>query len=333
MVVIFEALALALLLVGTAGTASAAERPDLGVLMGEAAKIERLRALIIVRDGKVVAERAFRGPGLETPVNIKSISKSIISALAGIAVERGVFKGAGQTVAPLLTSLLPGEPDPRLRRLTLDHLLSMRSGLERTSGRNYGRWVASPHWARFALARPFVDEPGGTMLYSTGNFHIVSTLLTRLTKRSTLALARDWLGKPLGIRIPAWQKSPEGTYFGGNNMKLSPRALVAFGEMYRQKGVYNGKRVLSERWIEQSWTPRAQSPWSGDFYGLGWFMTEFDGATAYYARGFGGQFLYVIPARRLTIVMTSNPAIHTRIDGYRYHLLALAGQIVAAVGK
>ncbi|MDA0239766.1 MAG: serine hydrolase, partial [Proteobacteria bacterium] len=276
------------------------EPNHLALTLESAAKLPRLRSLIISQQGIILAKRAFRGASLDRPVNIKSISKSIISALVGAAIDRGVLSAADQHVATLLTDSLPENADSRLATITLNHLLSMRSGLERTSGRNYGRWVMSKDWVRFVLSRPFVDEPGGRMLYSTGNSHLLSAILTRASGRNTLALARDWLGKPLNIHIPGWQTDPKGIYFGGNNMTLSPNALLRFGEMYRAGGIANGRRILSENWIRQSWQPRTRSPFSGDAYGYGWFITEVCGQPAYYARGFGGQFLYVVPEFGLT---------------------------------
>jgi CubicO group peptidase (beta-lactamase class C family) len=192
-------------------------------VLQRAAALPRLRALIIARDGVTVAERAFRGPGLDRPVNIKSASKSVLSALVGIALERRVFTGLDQPIAPILAAALPA--DPLLAQVTIDHLLSMRAGLDRTSGPDYGRWTSSPDWVRYILSRPFVDRPGGRMLYSTGDSHLLSAALTRLTGRSTLALMRDWLGRPLGITIPDWPRDPQGIYVGGNDMVLSPRAL------------------------------------------------------------------------------------------------------------
>ncbi len=293
--------------------------------------INRLNALIIAQDGKILAERAFRGPRLTTPVNVKSVSKSLLSAIAGVALDKGLLPGPEMKIAPVFADWLPKDAELKKQLITLDHLLSMRSGLERTSGRNYGRWVASKNWSRFVLNRPLADEPGGIMHYSTGNFHLVSALLTRITKRDTHSLAQDWLAKPLGIKLPPWQKSPEGIYLGGNNMLISPRDMLTFGEMYRNGGMHTGKRVLSEAWIKQSWTGRGQSRFSGDYYGLGWFITEIWGERAYYARGFGGQFIYILPAMKLTIVMTSNPAIHARIGGYRYKLLALTELIISSL--
>jgi CubicO group peptidase (beta-lactamase class C family) len=330
-------LVLTLLLTITTGQGAVSASLDpvlLASAIERAEGLKRLHTLIVARDGKVIAERVFRGPGLNRPVNVKSISKSIVSALVGIAIERGVLKGPDQPVAALLPNDLPQRPDPRLARLTIRNLLSMQAGLERTSGRNYGRWVASKNWVRHVLARPFVDEPGGGMLYSTGDWHVLSAILTRQSGRNTHALARDWLGTPLGIRIPPWQKDPQGIFMGGNNMRLSPRALLRFGELYRNRGLHRGKRILPESWIRASWTPRTRSPFSGDEYGYGWFQTPMCDRTVYYARGFGGQFVHVVPSLAMTVVITSEKTTRTRIGGYRESLTSLLrDHLIAAAVK
>ena len=272
-----------------------------------AARLPRIRSLLVLRDGRTLAEHRFNGgPPLDQPVNIKSASKSVISALVGIAIERGVLRGVDQPVAPVLSRDLPRNADPRLARVTVGNLLSMQAGLERTSGEFYGRWVSSPNWVASALSRPFVDAPGGAMLYSTGNTHLLSAMLTRASGRSTLQLAREWLGEPLGIAIPTWPADPQGIYFGGNEMRLSPRALARFGELYRLEGVVAGKRIVPASWIAQSWTPRATSPWSGGQYGYGWFVGQAAGHPVRFAWGYGGQMVYVLPDLKLTVVVTSD---------------------------
>jgi len=292
----------------------------------------QLNALIIAHEGQPVVERSFRGPDLNVPVNVKSASKSVISALVGIAIERGILSGVDESAVSRLGSAIPADADPKIREVSVGQLLSMQSGLERTSGPFYGRWISSPNWVRYALSRPFVEEPGGRMLYSTGNFHILSAVLTRTAKRSTLDLAREWLGEPLDIRIPAWQRDPQGIYFGGNNMALSPRALLRFGELYRNDGMVDGRRVLSSDWIRASWTPRTTSSFSGDDYGYGWFITRMEGHAVYYARGYGGQLLYVVPSLALTVVITSNPTEPARSGGYFSDIEALLGDsIIPAV--
>jgi CubicO group peptidase (beta-lactamase class C family) len=316
----------------------AASAPDTRLIeetVARAGDLPNLRSFIVSHNGRVVAEQAFKGARPDRPTNIKSASKTIMSALVGIAIDRGVLQGVDQPVASILAQSIPADVDPRVRQVTIGHLLSMRAGLERTSGRNYGAWISSGNWVRYALSRPFVDEPGGRMLYSTGSTHLLSAALTRASKRSTLELAREWLGEPLDITIGPWTRDPQGIYLGGNEMALSPRALLRFGEMYRQGGVIDGKRVVSENWIRESWTPRTSSPFTGDSYGYGWFMREMRGHMAHYAWGFGGQMLYVIPSLGLTVVMTSDPTSPSREDNHigQLHALVADGIVPALLPK
>lgn len=294
--------------------------------------LDQLRGLIVAVDGEVRFAEALRGPGLDRVVNVKSVAKTIVATLTGIALDQGVLENVDQPVLPLLGDHAPGDPDPRLSRLTIDHLLTMRAGLERTSGPNYGRWVASDDWVRFILTRPFVDEPGGRMLYSTGSYHLLSAVLTLATGRSLLELARDWLGEPMGIDVPPWTRDPQGFYMGGNNMALSPNALLRFGEMHRQRGLWNGGRVVSREWIEQAWQPRTLSPFSGDCYGYGWFIDTARGHPVRYARGYGGQLVHVTPDLGLTVVITSDPTRPARSGGYFGALKSLlADEIIPAI--
>jgi len=298
-----------------------------------ASQLPRLRSMVVLRDGEALAEHRFNGgPPLDRPVNIKSASKSVLSALVGIAIERGVLEGVAQPVLSVLRADAPDEPDPRLERLTVGNLLSMQAGLERTSGENYGRWVSSANWVRYALSRPFVDEPGGGMLYSTGSSHLLSAMLTRASGRGTHELAQEWLAEPLGISIPQWPRDGQGIYFGGNDMLMSPRAMAAFGELYRQGGVVGGRRILSAKWIEESWTPRAVSPWSGGRYGYGWFVGDAGGYPVRYAWGYGGQMIYIVPDLGLTVVMTSDPG-GSRDGGHidALHALLSEGIVPAAI--
>jgi CubicO group peptidase (beta-lactamase class C family) len=337
-------LALLLMLTGTVGASDQpaspppASAPNAGLIeetVERAKDLPNLRSLIVSHNGSILAERAFGGARLDRPTNIKSASKTIMSVLVGIAIDRGVLQGVDQPVASVLAQSIPSEADPRIRQVTIGHLLSMQAGLERTSGRNYGAWIGSDNWVRYALSRPFVDEPGGRMLYSTGSTHLLSAALTRASKRSTLELARDWLGDPLEIDIAPWTRDPQGIYLGGNEMALSPRALWRFGEMVRQGGTIEGKRVVSENWIKELWTPRTVSPFTGDAYGYGWFIREMRGHPVYYAWGFGGQMLYVIPGLGLSIVMTSNPTAPSREDNYigQLHALVADGIVPAFLPK
>lgn len=312
---------------------NAALSARLDVIADRAGALTRLNTLIVARNGSIVLERGYRGAQLDAPVNIKSASKVIVSALVGRAIDEGLIANVGDSIRPLLAKRLPGDANPRLGEISVEDLLTMRAGLERTSGPNYGRWIASRDWVGYIVSRSFVDEPGGRMLYSTGSSHLLSAILTDASRRSTLQLAQRWLGEPLGIRFAGWDRDPQGVYLGGNNMAMSPRALFAFGDMMRAGGVNaRGERVLSEAWIKASWTPRTQSQFTGDAYGYGWFIADAAGHPVYYAWGYGGQLLYVVPTLGLTVVMTSDPNQPSGSDGYLQQLHTLFEQdIVGAV--
>ena len=293
--------------------------------------LDQLNSLIVAQGGEVVFAEAFRGPPLDRPANVKSVSKTLVAALTGAALDRDLLGGVDQPLSELLSDLIPDEADPRVGAITVADLLTMQAGLQRTSGAFYGDWVQSRDWIRYALSRPFVAEPGARMLYSTGSYHLLGAALTRATGRSLLALARDWLGDPLEIEIPPWTRDPQGFYLGGNNMRLSPLSLLRFGEVYRLGGLWNGQRVLGADWIAASWQPRAYSPFSRHDYGYGWFLTRARGHPLAYARGYGGQMLYLLPSLALTVVVTSDPTRPARTGGYLSDLTALlAEQIVPA---
>lgn len=315
---------------------SGAESASFDAAIERAEMLEPLHTLMVAQGGDIVVDEGFRGYSTDQPVNIKSASKSIVSALVGIAIAKGILESTEQKIAPLLRDKLPANPDPRIEDITIGHLLSMQAGLGRTSGSNYGAWVASNDWVASALAQPFVADPGGPMLYSTGSTHLLSAILTRESGRSTLALAREWLGEPAGVEITDWVQGPQGIYLGGNQMAMTPASLLAFGELYRNGGrTPAGEQILSPEWIEQSWTPRTRSPYSGEKYGYGWFISELAGYPTYYGWGYGGQMIYVIPELELTIAITSNPEQPSGRTGHQDNLRELIEETIipAAVSR
>lgn len=178
----------------------------------------------------------------------------------------------------------------------------MRSGLARTSGEGYGSWVKSRNWIGHVLLSPMLAEPGAQMIYSTGNTHLLSAMLTRATGKSTHAFARDKLARPLRITLPPWDRDPRGIYFGGNQMRSSPRGLLRFGALYRN----GGPICRSSWWVEAALAPRTRSIFSRQLYGYGWFVGEVAGHLAYFAWGYGRQLIFVVPSLPLTMVTTSD---------------------------
>lgn len=289
----------------------------------EAAESPRLRSLLIARKGELVFERYYHGARADRTTNIKSASKSVISALVGIAIDRGLIEGPEAPIGPYFSQYLTKDEDAAKRAITVGDLLSMRSGLETTSNRNYGRWAASRSWVRFALDQELIARPGGRMIYSTGNTHLLSAILTQAAGESTWSFAQENLAEPLGISLPRWQRDPEGIYFGGNNMAMTPRQMLAFGELYRNGGVHEGRRVLSKDWIERSFIPRGRSRYSGQLYGYGWWMREFADVPSYFAWGYGGQYILLFPELDLTVVATSSTESGRERRSHRADLFAL----------
>lgn len=289
----------------------------------QAAAFDQCHAIVIHQNGEMVLSEVFRGPAMGRNVPVKSVSKTLVAALLGAALARGEIGSLEATIAQLAPGLIPSGADPRAGAITVENLVTMQAGLERTSGANYGGWIASADWVRDALARPFVAQPGGRMLYSTGSFHILGAILSEVSGQSLLQLARSRLGDPLGIEIPAWTRDPQGRYLGGNEMALTLPAMVRFGEMYRLGGLYDGTRVLNGDWVDASFRPVTRSPWSGLAYGYGWFLGQGGGVDYALARGYGGQVICVAPALGLTLAITSDPTRPARSGGYFGDLMRL----------
>lgn len=298
-----------------AATAAAPPGLDAGLLRAAYARADslpRLHSLLVARDGEVLGEEYFRGATAGRAANVKSVSKSILSALVGIAIAEGEMR-LDQPIGDFFARELQGQ-DARKRAITVEDLISMRAGLEGTSFGNYGRWVSSRNWVQNALAQPLVAEPGGPMIYSTGSSHLLSAALTRATGKSTLQYAREKLAGPLGFQLAAWPTDPQGIYFGGNDMRLTPRQMLRVGELYRNGGRHEGGQLVPEAWIEASWQVRGRSRWNNHGYGYGWWIREAAGRPVYFAWGYGGQFIFVVPSLRLTVVATSEADTPTR-DG------------------
>lgn len=297
-----------------------------------ASELVRMRSLLVHWRGELMRETYFHGATPRQRVNIKSASKSVVSALVGIAIAQGHIRGLDQTIADLLPAETRGLERAK-RAITVRDLLTMRSGLQSTSFENYGRWVTSRNWVRSALGQPVVAEHGeaGPMIYSTGSTHLLSAILTRATKMSTYEFARRNLAQPLGIDLRPWQRDPQGIFFGGNDMFLTPREMLRIGTLYLNHGAVNGRQVVPRAWIDSSYVERTVSPWNGNRYGYGWWTRNAHGFNVRFAWGYGGQFIFIVPDLQLVVVATSD-ANASRYWGHTNAVQALLeNEIIPAV--
>jgi CubicO group peptidase (beta-lactamase class C family) len=337
-----RAAALAFLLVAAgAGSSRAGGRQEAPVVSvsdrvaaaaAPARNLPRLRSLLVSVDGTLVHEQYFGRTRASSLANIKSASKSVMSALVGVALAKGLLTSITEPIATHFRTELGADADPRRRTITIEQLLTMQSGLESTSGRNYGAWVTSPNWVRYALGRPLIADPGTAMEYSTGNSHLLSALLTRATKQSTWQLAQQGLAGPLGFSLARWPQDPQGIYFGGNEMLMTPRQMLAFGELYLNEGRAGDRLLFPADWVKRTFVPRGRSRWGSDReYGYGWWIRSLAGRPAYYAWGYGGQFVFVVPSARLVMVTTSDPNVSRERREHLDGIYDLAARVVEAV--
>lgn len=286
-------------------------------MLARAERIRPLSSLLVWHRGEMVVERYFRGTRPDQTVNVKSASKSLLSALVGVALRDSLIESVDVPLRELLPELyarLDGSTadDPRKDDIRLRNLLDMSSGLETTSFHNYGQWAASPDWGWDQLRRPMECDPGRCYQYSTGVTHLLGIAIAETAGRDLRSYAADVLFEPMDIDLPAWDRSPRGYYLGGNNMALRPRDLLKFGILYLSDGRWDGRQLLPPEWIETSWQPRFRSPWNGMGYGHLWWVSEWGGEQAYSAWGYGGQFLVVVPRLELAVVATSSLARRER---------------------
>ena len=266
--------------------------------------LPQLHSIQVSKGDETVIAEAPRGPGLDRLANIKSCSKSIVALLLGAAIDRGEVASVQAPLSEVAPNILPSNATPGAADITLEDLVTLRAGLERTSGQNYGAWVNSRNWLADALSRPMVAEPGGQMLYSTGSTHILGAALAEATGQSLLAQARERLGRPLSFEIPPWTRDPQGYYMGGNEMALRPTAMLKIAKLMRDDGQFEGEQVIPQSWVAASTIPYARSPWSGLSYGYGWFLSP---SGYMLARGYGGQVIASHKARNLAVAITSDP--------------------------
>ena len=204
------------------------EKLDLSQVLDRAGELTSLKTVVVAQDGEIRAESGYRGNSTKTAYNIKSASKSIISALVGIAIDKGVLEGAGPEDLAASQERLADQPRP-----------AHRGHHDREPALDAGGAGADLRPQLWALGvKPELGPLGpGTalrrrarrrMLYSTGSTHLLSAILTRQTGRSTLELARDWL-RPLDhFSIAGWERDPQGIYLGGNQMAMSPQVTAGF---------------------------------------------------------------------------------------------------------
>jgi CubicO group peptidase (beta-lactamase class C family) len=262
-----------------------------------------LTGLIVVRNGAIVSEHYQGEYGQEDPISIRSVTKSVVGTLIGIALERGDLASLEQTLGELIPDRIPEGADPAVRGITVRSLLTMTSGLDWNYQTDYARLEASDDPLALTLSQPVIAEQGSVYVYNSGGSHVLGVILETVTGQHLEAYADTVLFGPLGIERGRWRETPQGDAIGGYGLYLTPRDMARLGLLYLQEGRWDGKRLLSANYIAEATSPQsAGDPTGGTPYGYHWWVTGATGHDAFFALGFGGQYIYVVPDLDLIVV-------------------------------
>lgn len=262
-----------------------------------------LTGLVVIRNGAIVSEHYQGAYGREDPIDIRSVTKSVIGTLIGIALQRGELDDLEQTLGDLLPDRIPAGADPAVAGITIRSLLTMTSGLDWNYQTDYGRLEASDDPLTLTLSQPVVAEQGSVYVYNSGGSHVLGVILEAVTGRQLDAYADAVLFDPLGIDRGRWRTTPQGEAIGGYGLYLTPRDMARLGLLYLQGGRWNDERLLEAEYIEAATTVQSDGDRTGGTpYGYQWWVTDASGYAAFFALGFGGQYIYVVPELKLIAV-------------------------------
>jgi CubicO group peptidase (beta-lactamase class C family) len=267
------------------------------------AALPHVRSILIARHGYLVFEKYYNGGSSDELQNIQSMTKSVTSALVGIAIKEGYLK-LDQKVLDFFPEI-NSPRDPRVRAITVRHLLTMSSGI-REGPAQWDKTDDSP--ARSALMQLLDADPGVHFNYSGYASQILATVVSRATHRPFLDLADTSLFHPLGISKVVWYEDKSGMELACGSSLWKATDLLKFGQLYLDKGRWNGAQLIPEWFVVES----GQAHLTGDFfgtrisYGYLWFTDDISGHPTYHAKGFGGQYLLVAPDLDLVVLCTSD---------------------------
>jgi CubicO group peptidase (beta-lactamase class C family) len=271
-------------------------------------------ALVVARNGKLVYEQYWNGFGPDTLHDLRSATKSITSLLVGIAIDRGHLPGVDARALPFFPEyqdLVRG--DERKGRITLADLLTMSPGLacddwNPASPGQEDKMYRSRDWLRFLLGVPMLHAPGEVTAYCTGGVVLLGGVVARAAGKAIPDFSREALFAPLGITRFAWKATPSGGTDTGGHLRLRARDLAKVGQLLLDEGRWHGTEVVSSSWVAASTAPHVHL---GDSeYGYLWWRNTFRVSgtpfEAIFARGNGGQYLFVFPALRMVAVFVGN---------------------------
>lgn len=236
---------------------------------------------------------------------LHSCSKSITSALVGIAIAQGYIDGVDVPITTYFPQL--SEADPRWQQVTIWHLLTHTSGVS-SSDDVWEAWRASDNWVDFVLSRPIVAQPGTQFSYTTGGTHLLSAILQQATGKTAYQYGKEVLFDPLGMDSVQCGTDPQGISDGGNGFSMNLYDMAKFGRLFLHGGVWEGEQILPAQWVTDSTTVQFDRSTGSADYGYQWWVRTFGSRQypAYFAQGHGGQYIFVVPDLELIVAIASD---------------------------
>jgi CubicO group peptidase (beta-lactamase class C family) len=277
-------------------------------------EVPAISALLAVRHGYLIFERYYNGLMAEDPINVRSVTKSVTSTLAGVALRTGLLSGLDARTGDLIPDRIPVDHDPRVEETTLWQWLTMTSGLQWDAYGDWQRLLDAPDWVAMTLGLPVVGIPGETYVYNTGGSHVLGVIVAAAAGKPLEEYAGEVLFAPLGIRPGGWMRSPQDEVSAGSGLELTARDMAKLGLLYLRGGEWNGQPVITPEYAQQATTWQSAGDSTGGWanYGYQWWVTSTNaGYPAYFALGYGGQHIFVVPALDLIVVA----GIERRVTG------------------
>ncbi|MFJ8526636.1 serine hydrolase domain-containing protein [Bacillus sp. NPDC094106] len=269
---------------------------------------KKVNAFLVYQRGELTTKYYKIAEWANNLYKINSITKSIVSMLIGIAIDNGYIND----IHTPIEKWIPNVPKEK-KELTLYHLLTMTTGED---WKEFGNGVVFPNdfvesddWVKYILQRPLIEKMGTKMNYNSGSSHLLSYILQVATGMTTEQFAKKYLFDPLQITEYEWQQDPQGIYVGGFGMKMKSEDLLKLGILCLQNGFWDRDKIVSPRWIEESSVARFKTYEHVGAYGYQWWVLDHERFhipyCMYFAMGYGGQYIIVIPRLELVAVISS----------------------------
>jgi CubicO group peptidase (beta-lactamase class C family) len=306
----------------------------------EFGSLNNMDSLLVTRHGRIVLEATYAPFRAGLKHRINSATKAVVSTLVAMVMQDGRLDSTDRRVMEFFADRTIANLDDAKKAITIRQLLDMTSGLEWTEGldgvpRSFFAMERSPDWQQYILDRPMATAPGTLFYYDSGNSHLLSSILTKVTGKSALDYAREVLFGPLGIADVMWRSDPQGNSGGGAGLYMQPRGMAKIGYLYLRGGMWEGKQLLPASWIEnvRKADVDMREAWAKELrYGSQFWVMP--GRDAYMAVGYDRQLIIVMPKLDIVAVMTGSARFSTTTGmpaRPRYGFAPILDQLAGAV--